>query len=104
MRYFVLWRCARPDLPDGEITETEVFPLRALVREPMNLALYDAEVFATAVHDFTRDGDDAGLRGYSGTCLARTWKYQEWSHWMAEMLCGACPENASPAAAGQGPA
>jgi p-hydroxybenzoate 3-monooxygenase len=112
-------RLHRPDLPGGEITETEVFPLRALVREPMshgrlylmgdaahvispmgakgmNLALYDAEVFATAVRDFTRDGDDAGLRAYSDTCLARTWKYQEWSHWMADMLCGACPANASP--------
>ena len=112
-------RLHRPDLPGGEITETEVFPLRALVREPMshgrlylmgdaahvispmgakgmNLALYDAEVFATAVRDFTRDGDDAGLRAYSGTCLARTWKYQEWSHWMADMLCGLCPANASP--------
>jgi p-hydroxybenzoate 3-monooxygenase len=112
-------RLHRPRLPGGEITETEVFPLRALVREPMshgrlylmgdaahvispmgakgmNLALYDAEVFATAVRDFTRDGDDAALRAYSGTCLARTWKYQEWSHWMADMLCGLCPANASP--------
>jgi p-hydroxybenzoate 3-monooxygenase len=112
-------RLHRPDLPGGEITETEVFPLRALVREPMshgrlylmgdaahvispmgakgmNLALYDAEVFATAVRDFIGDGDDAGLRAYSGTCLARTWKYQEWSHWMADMLCGLCPANASP--------
>lgn len=112
-------RLHRPALPGGEITETEVFPLRALVREPMthgrlyligdaahvispmgakgmNLALFDAETFVTAVGDFARDGDDAGLRAYSATCLARTWKYQEWSHWMADMLCGLCPENATP--------
>jgi p-hydroxybenzoate 3-monooxygenase len=102
-------RLDRPDLPAGPITETEIFPLRALVREPMsygrlfllgdaahvispmgakgmNLALYDAEVFAVAVRYFSRDGDDAGLRGYSDTCLARTWKYQEWSYWFSEML------------------
>lgn len=112
-------RLHRPDLPTGDITETETFALRAVVREPMthgrlylmgdaahvispmgakgmNLALYDAEVFVTAVRDFVRKGDDAGLRAYSATCLARTWKYQEWSHWMADMLCGLCPDNATP--------
>jgi len=112
-------RLHRPDLPTGPITDTEIFPLRAVVREPMrygrlfllgdaahvispmgakgmNLALYDAEVFATAVRDFTRDGDDAGLRGYSGTCLARTWKYQEWSYWLSEMLHGMSGANSDP--------
>ncbi len=107
------FRLHRPGLPSGPISETEVFPLRSMVREPMsygrlyllgdaahvispmgakgmNLALYDAEVFATAVRDFARDGDDSGLRSYSGVCLARTWKYQEWSHWMSEMLHGMC--------------
>ena len=107
------FRLHRPDLPGGPITETEVFPLRSLVREPMsyrrlyllgdaahvispmgakgmNLALYDAEVFATAVRDFAAYGDDSGLRSYSAVCLARTWKYQEWSHWMSEMLHGMC--------------
>jgi len=77
------FRLHRPDLPGGPITETEVFPLRSLVREPMsygrlyllgdaahvispmgakgmNLALYDAEVFATAVRDFAAYGDDFG--------------------------------------------
>jgi p-hydroxybenzoate 3-monooxygenase len=102
-------RLYRPDLPTGPITETEVFPLRSVVREPMshgrlyllgdaahiispmgakgmNLALYDAEVFAAAVRDQTSDGDDSGLRAYSDLCLERTWKYQEWSYWMSEML------------------
>jgi len=107
------FRLHRPDLPTGPITDTEVFPLRSLVREPMsygrlyllgdaahvispmgakgmNLALYDAEVFATAVRDFAGSGDDEGLRSYSDVCLSRTWKYQEWSHWMSEMLHGMC--------------
>ena len=41
----------------------------------MNLALFDAEVFSAAVRDFILGGDESGLRGYSGTCLARTWRY-----------------------------
>jgi p-hydroxybenzoate 3-monooxygenase len=113
------FRMHRPDLPTGPITEIEIFPLRAQVREPMsygrlyllgdaahvispmgakgmNLALYDAEVFATAVRDYTATGDVEGLRAYSATCLARTWRYQEWSEWFAEMIFGMCPQNADP--------
>jgi p-hydroxybenzoate 3-monooxygenase len=113
------YRLHRPDLPTGPITETEVFRLRALVREPMshgrlyllgdaahvispmgakgmNLALRDAEVFATAIRDYTATGDDAGLRAYSDVCLARTWRYQEWSHWQSDMIFGLCPANADP--------
>lgn len=111
------YRTHRPDLPAGPITETEIFPLRAQVREPlsygrlyllgdaahvispmgakgMNLALYDAEVFAAAVRDYVASGDDSGLRGYSDRCLARTWRYQEWSEWFASMIFGMCPQNA----------
>jgi p-hydroxybenzoate 3-monooxygenase len=102
-------RLHQPDLPGGTITETEVFPLRAMVRERMNhgrlfllgdaahiispmgakgmnLALYDAEVFATAVRDFVRDGDETGLREYSDTCLRRNWRYQEFSRWLTRLL------------------
>ena len=50
------------------------------------LALYDAEVFAAAVRDFTRDRDDTGLRAYSDVRLTRTWRYQEFAHWLAEIL------------------
>jgi len=112
-------RLHRPDLPTGPITETEVFPLRSVVREPMsygrlyllgdaahvispmgakgmNLALYDAEVFAAAVRDSVRDGDDSGLRAYSDVCLARTWRYQEWSYWMSGMLHDMCGSNSDP--------
>jgi p-hydroxybenzoate 3-monooxygenase len=37
-----------------------------------------------------------GLRAYSDTCLARTWKYQEWSYWMSEMLHGMSDSSADP--------
>jgi p-hydroxybenzoate 3-monooxygenase len=105
-------RMYEPNMPDGPITATEIFPLRSAIREPMsygrlylmgdaahiippmgakgmNLALFDAEVFATAVRDFTASGDESGLRGYSDTCLQRTWRYQEYSNWLADMMHGA---------------
>jgi p-hydroxybenzoate 3-monooxygenase len=89
-----------------------VFPLRSLIREPMsygrlyllgdsahiippmgakgmNLALFDAETFAAAVRVCTATSDDSALRGYSDTCLARTWRYQEYSNWLADMVHGA---------------
>lgn len=106
-------RLYQPGLSAGPITSTELFPLRGLVREPMNygrlfllgdaahvippmgakgmnLALYDAETFAKAVRDFTRDCDDAGLRSYSGDCLARNWRYQEFAEWLSQMLLDMC--------------
>jgi p-hydroxybenzoate 3-monooxygenase len=105
-------RTHQSDLPDGPITATEVFPLRSSIREPMsygrlfllgdaahiippmgakgmNLALFDAEAFATGVRDFTLSGDKSGLEAYSDTCLARTWRYQEFSNWLADMMHGA---------------
>ena len=36
-----------------------------------------------------RVGGDTGLRGYSATCLARTWRYQEFSNWLTDMMHGA---------------
>ncbi|MYS22212.1 p-hydroxybenzoate 3-monooxygenase [Streptomyces sp. DvalAA-14] len=109
-----VWEQVRARLGDkelvaGPITEKEVFSLRSVVHEPMsygrlylvgdaahvvspmggkgmNLALYDAEVFARAVRDFTARGDMSGLDAYSPTCLHRTWNYQEFSRWMTEML------------------
>jgi p-hydroxybenzoate 3-monooxygenase len=100
------------DMPTGPITATEIFPLRSSIREPMsygrlflmgdaahlippmgakgmNLALFDAEIFATGVRDFTVSGDESGLLGYSDTCLQRTWRYQEYSNWLADMMHGA---------------
>jgi len=105
-------RLHQPDLATGPITGTEVFPLRSSIREPMsygrlyllgdsahiippmgakgmNLALFDAEMFAAAVRDYSATGDDSALRGYSDACLARTWRYQEYSNWLADMVHGA---------------
>ncbi|MEU3617919.1 4-hydroxybenzoate 3-monooxygenase [Streptomyces sp. NPDC006872] len=102
-------RLGDKDLPTGPILEKETFPLRSVVYEPMshgklflvgdvahimspvsgkgmNLALHDAEVFATAVRDLVKDGDQEGLRSYSDTCLRHVWNYQEFSGWMTEML------------------
>jgi p-hydroxybenzoate 3-monooxygenase len=46
-------------------------------------------VFASAVRDYTVSGDESALRGYSDTCLRRTWRYQEFSNWLADMMHGA---------------
>ena len=51
----------------------------------MNLAVLDAETLALAFRAAVRDGDEAGLRGYSDVCLERAWRYQEFSRWMLEM-------------------
>ncbi|MFD7877619.1 4-hydroxybenzoate 3-monooxygenase [Streptomyces sp. NPDC059766] len=102
-------RLGDPALPSGPITDREIFRLRSLVHEPMqygrlhlvgdaahivspmggkgmNLALYDADLFARAVRDFVRDGDDSALRTYSQRCLRRVWNDQEFSHWLTRTL------------------
>jgi p-hydroxybenzoate 3-monooxygenase len=108
----------QPDLAAGPITETEIVQLRSQVFEPMsygrlyllgdaahvispmgakgmNLALYDAETFTVAARDFTQAGDDAGLRAYSDTCLARTWRYQEYADWWSQMFFSRCGDRAA---------
>src|SRR5579863_1942261 len=108
----------RPDLVDGPVTETEIVRLRSQVFEPMsygrlyllgdaahvispmgakgmNLALSDAETFASAARDYVQAGDDSGLRAYSGTCLARTWRYQEYADWMSQTFFSRCGEHAA---------
>jgi len=52
----------------------------------MNLALYDADLFARAVRDSVHEHDDTALRTYSERCLRRVWNDQEFSHWMTRML------------------
>ena len=107
-----------PDLADGPVTETELVRLRSQVFEPMsygrlyllgdaahvispmgakgmNLALFDAETFANAARDYVQGGDDSGLRAYSGTCLARTWRYQEYADWWSGMFFSRCGEHAA---------
>jgi p-hydroxybenzoate 3-monooxygenase len=96
-------------LPDGPVTERDNVDMRSFVVDPMsygrlflvgdaahvitpmgakgmNLALTDAEALARALAAAVRDGDDARLRGYSATCLQRTWDYQEFSRWFSEMV------------------
>jgi p-hydroxybenzoate 3-monooxygenase len=53
----------------------------------MNLALNDALLLASAIAAHY-DGDDARLAGYSDTCLARVWQYQEFSQWLSEIFHG----------------
>ncbi|MFI6017762.1 4-hydroxybenzoate 3-monooxygenase [Streptomyces sp. NPDC051287] len=102
-------RLADPALTAGEITDRETFRLRSLVHDPMqygrlflvgdaahilspmggkgmNLALYDADLFARAVRDHVRDDDDSGLRTYSRRCLRRVWSDQEFSHWLTRTV------------------
>jgi p-hydroxybenzoate 3-monooxygenase len=50
----------------------------------MNLALHDAEVFASAVRDSVQHGDETGLARYSEVCLKRVWTCQEFSRWLLE--------------------
>ncbi|WP_257232544.1 4-hydroxybenzoate 3-monooxygenase [Streptomyces sp. Rer75] len=102
-------RLADPALTPGPITDREIFRLRSLVHDPMqygrlflvgdaahivsplggkgmNLALYDADLFARAVRDFVHDHDDTGLHTYSQRCLRRVWNDQEFSHWLTRTL------------------
>ncbi|MEU6254839.1 4-hydroxybenzoate 3-monooxygenase [Streptomyces sp. NPDC047043] len=102
-------RLGDPALASGPITDRETFRLRSLVHDPMhygrlflvgdaahivspmggkgmNLALYDADVFARAVRSFVHDNDDTGLRTYSQRCLRRVWNDQEFSHWLTRTL------------------
>ncbi|WP_436520671.1 4-hydroxybenzoate 3-monooxygenase [Actinoplanes sp. HUAS TT8] len=96
-------------LPGGAITGREVVDMRSFVAEPMsygkmflvgdaahiitpmgakgmNLAVADAYLLARAIVAAERDGDRSGLAGYSEACLRRTWDYQEFSRWYAEMV------------------
>ncbi len=52
----------------------------------MNLAVADAYLLARAIVAAERDGDVSGLAAYSPACLRRTWDYQEFSRWYAEMV------------------
>ncbi|HTU74116.1 MAG TPA: 4-hydroxybenzoate 3-monooxygenase [Trebonia sp.] len=107
-----------PDLAAGPVTETEIVRLRSQVFEPMsygrlyllgdaahvispmgakgmNLALYDAETFVKAALKHAQAGDDTGLRGYSDTCLERTWRYQEYADWFSQMFFTRCGDRAA---------
>lgn len=95
---------------EGEFIEKpSVTPMRSMVASPMrrgrlflagdaahivpptgakgmNLAIADVRVLADAVVRALRDGDDAGLDGYSETCLRRVWRAEHFSWFMTSML------------------
>ena len=96
-------------LNEGPILQKSVTPMRSFVTEPMrhgrlflagdaahivpptgakgmNLAVADIKVLAAALDGFYRRGDEAGLDGYSETCLKRIWRMQRFSWWMTSML------------------
>ena len=96
-------------LNEGPILQKSVTPMRSFVTEPMrhgrlflagdaahivpptgakgmNLAVADVRVLAAAFDGFYRRGDEAGLDGYSETCLKRIWRMQRFSWWMTSML------------------
>jgi p-hydroxybenzoate 3-monooxygenase len=102
-------RLGDQSLPAAAIAEKQVVEMRSFVVDPMsygrlflvgdaahvitpmggkgmNLALADADLLAAALRAAVHDGDDQPLRDYSATCLRRTWRYQEFSRWMTEML------------------
>jgi p-hydroxybenzoate 3-monooxygenase len=88
----------------GPSIEKSLAPLRSFVAEPMrwkrlflagdaahivpptgakglNLAASDVHYLSQALIAHYRDGDDAGLDGYSAKALARVWKAERFSWW-----------------------
>ncbi|MEH3146851.1 MAG: 4-hydroxybenzoate 3-monooxygenase [Methylobacterium frigidaeris] len=95
---------AAADLVRGPSFEKSIAPLRSFVAEPMrygalflagdaahivpptgakglNLAVSDVRMLAEALERHYRDGDSAGLDGYSARALARVWKAERFSWW-----------------------
>ncbi|MFI0740491.1 4-hydroxybenzoate 3-monooxygenase [Streptomyces sp. NPDC021100] len=103
-------RFGEPMASRGPISSAQLVPLRGVVHEPMshgrlyllgdaahivpplsakgmNLALYDAEVFANAVvRHQTEDGDTSLLDAYSATCLRHVWNYQAFATWWTDLI------------------
>lgn len=97
------------DLTVGGSVEKSIAPLRSFVVEPMrwgrlflagdaahivpptgakglNLAASDVYYLSRALIDHYRHNDDAGLKSYSATALARVWKAERFSWAMTAML------------------
>jgi p-hydroxybenzoate 3-monooxygenase len=97
------------NLITGPSIEKSIAPLRSFVTEPMqwgrlylcgdaahivpptgakglNSAASDVHYLFHALGDFYRDGDRAGLDGYSKVALARIWKVERFSWWMTNLL------------------
>jgi p-hydroxybenzoate 3-monooxygenase len=52
----------------------------------LNLAVADVRVLAEALRGWFADGDEAGLRAYSETCLRRVWRTQYFAAWMTSLF------------------
>ncbi len=96
-------------LREGPIVEKAITAMRSFVVEPMswgrlflagdaahivpptgakglNLAVADVVVLAEALRAWYREGDPAGLHHYSGRCLQRVWRVQEFSTGLTSLL------------------
>jgi p-hydroxybenzoate 3-monooxygenase len=96
-------------LPEGEILQKGITPMRSYVTEPMrygrlflagdaahivpptgakgmNLAMADVRRLSEAFARFYRSHASELLDAYSDTCLRRVWKAQRFSWWMTQML------------------
>ena len=72
----------RPAVPPGRRGARDL-PNGRQGHEPCPLRRRD---ITTAARDYVQAGDDSGLRAYSGTCLAHTWRYQEYADWWSQMF------------------
>lgn len=96
-------------LREGPVLEKGITPMRSFVVEPMrygrlflagdaahivpptgakglNLAVADVRALARALTTWYRTGSETGLERYSGDCLSRIWRAQQFSAWMTSML------------------
>ncbi|MFH8976783.1 4-hydroxybenzoate 3-monooxygenase [Streptomyces sp. NPDC017890] len=100
-----------PPLREGRLIERRVLDMHGHIVEPMafgrlflagdaahltapiaakglNLALHDAFLLGDGLVAHLTGGDETGLSGYSATCLAQAWDYQEFSQWLGEVYHG----------------
>jgi p-hydroxybenzoate 3-monooxygenase len=97
------------ELADGPIVEKGIAAMRSFVVEPMqygrlflagdsahivpatgakglNLAVADVRVLAMGLVAWYRRRSTEGLDGYTGRCLRRVWRVQDFSIWLSSML------------------
>ncbi|MER6950959.1 4-hydroxybenzoate 3-monooxygenase [Nonomuraea sp. NPDC000554] len=102
-------RFGEPVGAKGRISSKTLVPLRSVVYDPMsygrlyllgdaahivppmsakgmNLALHDAEAFATAVLQQVKEHDAGLLEAYSSTCLKHVWNYQAFAAWFTDLM------------------